>query len=330
MEEFVYATFPIFYVLGIVLTVTVPIIMILFWKKIMPSVLRKLFWISRKKLPILLLCHDSGRSIFTSIIERQGEGIVKTKEDKYKILPRFAPKFPLAQLIKQHLQAQKEANLSQSIVKNSATNPETETESEEVTEQSTNQQNGKTVPPDFHSPLDVIPQLDLPQIFNITGLKENFLLDYSDFINKRSTIVGLNLPLFLGYTGKLCLLNPEALALYEAGEMFVRTSEGDIFNPKGIEGKKKEDAMQPLLLLNPRKIQEIIYEGFDQSQVAGIVADTEEEMRLRLGGGGLGGNWKLIILIVIIMLAALGALFFLPQLFGGQAPTAILHSILHR
>lgn len=140
-----------------------------------------------------------------------------------------------------------------------------------------------------------------------------YVRDYSDYMNKRSTMIGLGLPFFVGYSGKLCLLNPEALALYEAGEMMVRTEDKTMFNPRKIKGKEIGDALQPLLLLEPRKIKNIISSGFDETQIAAIVADSELI-------GYYGRPWLKkylpIIGILIIVGAGIAALVFLPQILG--------------
>lgn len=138
-----------------------------------------------------------------------------------------------------------------------------------------------------------------------------YMRDYSDFMNKRSNMIGLGLPMFLGYSGKLCLLNPEALALYEAGEMKVHTEDLTMFNPHDHKGKDEAKAMQPLLLLEPRKIKNIIKQGFDETQIAAIVVDSELI-------GFLGRPWikKYLPIIGIIMIvgAVVMALIFLPQI----------------
>lgn len=163
------------------------------------------------------------------------------------------------------------------------------------------------------------PETDSPT--SLTFLKDNFVLDYSDFVVKRTNLIGLDLPLFVGYTGKLCLLNPEALALYEAGNMMIKTEDTVLFNPHNIANKKIEDALQPLLLMDPRKIKQIISEGFDQSQIAGVVADTEEIARL---GQALSPKMKLLIAIIMLALLAGLAVIFLPKLISGSPPMAIL------
>ena len=140
-----------------------------------------------------------------------------------------------------------------------------------------------------------------------------YVRDYSDWIVKRCNLIGLGLPFFVGYSGKLCLLNPEALALYEAGEIMVETEDGTLFNPNKVRGKMREDAFQPLLLLDPRKTKEIINEGFDEAQMAAIVVDSELIGAL---GRGFGKYLPIVAIVVVIAFVLLG-LMFLPQILQG-------------
>jgi hypothetical protein len=279
LEEFFFLTFQLFYVLGMVVCFTGLPLFILFWKRWMPKAARTLFWAARRGTPPLLLVHDSGRGEITTVIERKGEGIVMTKEGKYKILPRVMPKTPLEEQIVQKItEAAQEQNPS----------------------------------PDG-TPVEV--EVDVPEDAKkpsrLSILKDKFILDYSDWIIKRCMLVGMKMPFWVGYTGKLCLLNPEALALYEAGEMVVRTEDKTLFNPNKVEGKTIKDALSPLLLIDSRKIQQIIFNGFDQSQIAGVVADSEEIARL---GRGLSKTMiSAIIILVIILILGLG-MFVLPQI----------------
>jgi hypothetical protein len=289
LEELFFVTLPIFYVIGMVVAFTGIPLFILFWKRWLPLPARTLFWASRRRTPPLILCHDSGRGEITTIKERKGEGIVITAQGKYKILPRWTPKFSMLR--------------------------ELPKEEEETTGQA------EDAKPDSH------PETDLNEALDIKVLHKNFLLDYSDWIVKRTNLVGMNLPLWFGYTGKLCLLNPEALALYEAGEMMVKTEDGSLFNPHNIKDKKVKEALQPLLLLDPRKINQIIYNGFDQSQIAGVVADSEELTRL---GMGISPKMKALFGIIIIVVLALMAIFFLPQLLGGQSAGKSIPHIVQR
>lgn len=292
LEDFFYLTMSLFYIVGMVFCFVGIPFMIYFYKRKIPKAARTLFWAGLRREPPLLLCHDSGRGELTTIKERKGEGIVMTAQGKYKILPRWRARIPLS------------AMLGQNKLEPEVPAPITEGEQQVNAQEEAPQQ--PQVP--------VTPEINLQSVFNVKLLKENFILDYSDWIVKRTFLVGLDLPFFVGYTGKLCLLNPEALALYEAGDMMIRTEDEMMFNPNKLEGKTTENAMQPLLLLDSRKIQQIIYEGFDQSQIAGVVADSEELARI---GQGISPKMKVILAIIVIGILAAAGLFFLPQIMSG-------------
>jgi hypothetical protein len=107
--------------------------------------------------------------------------------------------------------------------------------------------------------------------------------------------------------------------LYEAGEMAIETEEGKLFNPQKLKGIAKSEwnrtiqaALQPLLLIDPRKIGKIIYQGFDQSQINALIEDAKESERI--GKGKF--NMKMILIAIIIMIGAAAAIYFLPQLMG--------------
>lgn len=303
LEDFFIITMPIFYVFGMLALLVGFPFSIYYYKRKIPKAVKTLFWSGIRREPPLLLCHDSGRGELTTIHERRGEGIVMTAQGKYKILPRYMPKQPFSALLGEQSATSKAAQ-----PQTSATEEDTSEQQDAEVSQTPQTATGREV--------------DLHKVFNIKFLKENFILDYSDWVVKRTSLVGLDLPFFIGYTGKLCLFNPEALALYEAGEMLIRTEDTILFNPNNIPDKSIDNALQPLLLLDSRKIQQIIYEGFDQSQIAGIVADSEELARI---GQGLSSHMKLILSIILIVVVAGAALFFLPQIinyFQNPAPQA--------
>jgi len=255
---------------GYITVFTVPWLIPLLWKKLLPSAARTMFWAARRKQPPALICHDSGRSQFTLVKERRGSGVVFTDTGKYKILPRYRLKTSTVQKKKE---------------------------------------DGKTTKP--------VPELsgDKKEILKqvqgrLSELKDRYILDYTDWIVKRSMLIGLDLPLFVGYSGKLCLLNPEALALYEAGELYIKTEDETMFNPHELDGKEMEDAFQPLMLIDPRKIKEIINDGFDQAQIAAIVVDSE---LIGLQGRGMGRYLPYFMIIGVVIVALL-AIFLLPSI----------------
>lgn len=135
------------------------------------------------------------------------------------------------------------------------------------------------------------------------------LEDYRDWVTKRSFLIGLDSPIFIGYSGSLCLLNPSAMALVEAGEMHIQTPEG--FYPKLPEGKTVKDIKQPLMLIDPRKAKGIINKMFDETQIAAVLADVKLLGKLDLS------RFLPIILIVVVVVAALGLLLAFPDLLSG-------------
>jgi len=141
-----------------------------------------------------------------------------------------------------------------------------------------------------------------------------FHLDYSHWISKRTYLLGMPTPFFVGYTGVLCLLNPDALALFEAGDLKVETSEGTWFNPHNVKNKNEEDAIQPLMLLDPRKIGSFITRYFHQSQISGVIHCAEE--RARIGMGAILKKFLIFILIFIVVMGVILAITYLPKLLG--------------
>jgi hypothetical protein len=139
-------------------------------------------------------------------------------------------------------------------------------------------------------------------------LGDRFIFDYSDWVTKRTTLIGLGMPFFIGYTGKLCLMNPLALALFEAGEMAVDTEDQTMFNPHGLKDKKIEDAVKPIMLLDGRLINAVIEKSYDTSQIAAICQVSEDIGRK--GRGLFGGKFPIVIAIILIVMLALGAVFF--------------------
>ena len=312
LEDFFFVTLSLFYIIGMVFCFTGLPIIILFWKRWIPKSARTLFWASRRKTPPLLLVHDSGRGELTTIHERKGEGIVMTAQGKYKILPRWLPKIPLKQMI---AEASEGLEPSPALAEGQEDAQPMQHDPDAPQPSTTSLgQSGSIMPSTQTTRQQGYREVDLPSIFNIKALRDNFILDYSDWIVKRTNLVGLDLPFFIGYTGKLCLLNPEALALYEAGQMAIRTEDTILFNPKNLPDKDQKDAFQPLLLMDARKIQQIIYEGFDQSQIAAVVADSEELARI---GEGMSPKIKILLAIVVIAVVAAAALFILPSIMGG-------------
>lgn len=269
MDLFFWLMYVFLPVVGIIALIGVPVLGTIFWKKVLPKVSRDLMWCKLKGMSPAIICHDSGRAELQMFQERRGSGVVMTNKGKYKILPRFTSidesNNPLAKII-----AEEQA----------VTNPD------------------EPVNPDETSMATPEAEKRLKKISKTL----NVLRDYSDFVTKRSILMGLGLPLFLGYSGKLCLFHPDALALYEAGQMQIKTE--DVTYYKG-DPKKQDEAPEPLILLDPRAIKVLINQGFDETQMAAVTTDAE-----LVGMIGRPSNaMKWILVVVIIVVAVLGILF---------------------
>lgn len=281
---------------GIVLMLVVPVVAIIFWKKILPKSARTLFWCKRRNMPPLLIVHDSGRAEITMISELEG-GAVMTRSGKFKLLPRF--------LVKRDLKG--------TTGKTETTTPATPKEAPVVADGSPpspvrrEEPELRFISPEEKSALEKLPPR-LQDIYN------RYFPDYSNIISRRCHLKGLGgLPFFLGYSGTACLMNPEALILYEAGEMAVQMNDVMKFNPNGIEGKTIAGVSQPLMIYDARVIKALIPETYDETQITAIA--TKSEM-IGLLGRGLGRYIPVITIVVIIVLAILGLMFVAPMLSG--------------
>lgn len=146
----------------------------------------------------------------------------------------------------------------------------------------------------------------LPQFTALEGNPKKYQKEYRDFVSKRATLIGLEgLPIWFGYSGKICLLNPEALALYEAGEMMIETGGKPMFNPNKKRGKKIRDALKPLMLIDPKKAKDLVNPQFDVTQIGAIITESENIGRLGISLG------KYAVPIAILMMVVVGAILFL-------------------
>jgi len=166
---------------------------------------------------------------------------------------------------------------------------------------------------EFDNPVEANPT-ETKKVESLRQIYEDYYLDYSTWNSKRSQLVGLNMPFFVGYSGKACLLNPEALALYEAAEMSVNIEGKMSFNPNELKGEELKgkpsarNAVQPLMPLDPRVIKEIINEGFDETQIAAIQTDSEMLGQL---GRGYGKLIPIAVILIIVVVVAVVAMNFL-------------------
>lgn len=269
------------------------------WFKRVPEISRMLEMASRLKLIPAIIAHDTGRAALTLLREYLGEGIVRTLDgERYKILPHFAPLFTPKKKKKPLIKELKMPS-------------------------------GDVVPLDS--------ELDEDSDDKEAEL-ELFMKEYRDLVGKRTILTGLDMPIFFGYSGKACLLNPEALALYEAGQMGIRTPDGKFSYLKPHESEDVGSAelwtrdtkrignpssgvrtmLQPLLLLDPRKISDLVGREFGVTQIQAIATDSEQIGRY--GRPSLGRF--AIPIIFLIILVIVGVLIFVmgPSLTEGFIP----------
>jgi hypothetical protein len=134
--------------------------------------------------------------------------------------------------------------------------------------------------------------------------KKQQILDYSsDWINKRSICVGLGLPIYFGYSGTLCLLNPECMAWYEAGQIFVPTDA----KPQPVTEEEKK-LPWPLMFLSALDMKKIINRRFDTSQIDALEIDARLEGAL---GRGMP-RWLIYVVIGILIVVVIAAVIFMP------------------
>jgi len=275
---FEWAWFWIFGSVGFIFILSSWLIPFLWFKKV-PEPARVLVECAQKGRVPAFIAHDSGRGRMISFIEKLGEGVVETSDGRYRILPRFVKiRNVLSNLAKLSNQAE--------------TNEET-LEAGELTE------NDNSVI--SSSPDNAVAKL------KERLKKHGYELDYfSDLMQRRSIMVGLNLPFYIAYSGKICLMNPMCQAWFQAGEVFIPTAD----NPEQPDGENKP---MPLMLLDPLEMKTIINQRFDTSQVNAIAIDSEE-----LGRAGRGmPSWVFPVALVAVLAAlAIGAFMFLPSMLG--------------
>ena len=107
------------------------------------------------------------------------------------------------------------------------------------------------------------------------------------------------------------MLNPDTLALAEMTE-HQPLKEGEVVpeNSNTKESKEGEEKPRPLLLLDPRKIKELVTKSYSESQMLAIIRDTEEIMRASMSLRRFTVPIAVIIVIVLLLMVAM-------QFFGG-------------
>lgn len=239
--------------------------------RVFPKTARTFIAAKRKNMIPALIVHDSGRALITLIREKIGGGICETEKGKYKILPKFVEA--------EEITAEDEARAFPEEDKD-------KNDSEDASE-NTDQNTAKK-----------------PSLKRIVGA-------LGDWVTKRCFLVGLGKPMFVGYSGKACLLNPLALALWEAGKLKIRNEAHKFIRKKvkGEDGKipKIEDLLEPLMLLDPRSAKAVITHAFDEAQIAAMCATSEDIGRI---GKGLP-KWVLPVGIILIVVVAAGLILLL-------------------
>jgi len=117
---------------------------------------------------------------------------------------------------------------------------------------------------------------------------------YSDLVLKRTFLEGTGVPLFFGYSGKICLMNPDVLALAEIASKLEAKKK-----KQTDDGKSKDKEETLITLLDPRKIKNLISGSYTESQALALVRDTEELMREELGSAR---KYMLPIMTIIIVM----------------------------
>lgn len=140
---------------------------------------------------------------------------------------------------------------------------------------------------------------------------------YSDFITKRALLTGLGLPILYGYSGTLCALNPEALALVESGDMILETADMPVKAEKA-KNKSLKELLRPLMILDPRKIKEVLNSSYDESQIGACLVDSE--MIGMLGRPSQLKKYIPLFLILGILVVGAIAVLMVPDLLGGVMP----------
>jgi len=231
-----YLWFFVFPFVGVVMLIVTPVLFWLLWFRYLNPTARKLNKYIRKKIPIVAITFDTGRTILCGLIERRGEGVVMTDHGTYKILPRI---------------------------------PEEDEETKKG------------------------------------SAEEDF---FKDLVLKRSILEGSNSPFFVGYSGKICMLNPDTLALAEMTEHKpLSEDEVTLESPEPASDPKKA---RPLLLIDPKRIKDFVSGAFSESQMIAIIRDTEEVMRASMGFRRFAIPITVIVVIMLMMMIAM-------QMFGG-------------
>lgn len=238
--------------------------------RVIPKTARTFIAAKRKNMIPALIVHDSGRAVITLVREKMGGGICVTEKGKYKCLPKYV-------------------------------------EADEVSEE-----DERAAFPKEHEKSknqDAATEKNLTEAARKPALKRLVAM-FGDWVTKRCILVGLGKPMLVGYSGKACLLNPVALALWEAGKLKIRDENHQFMRKKVRDSKTKEipdidDLLQPLMFLDPRAAKAVISASYDEAQIAAMCVDSEQ---IGMIGKGLP---KWVLPLGIILIVAIAGIFLL-------------------
>ena len=94
----------------------------------------------------------------------------------------------------------------------------------------------------------------------------------AEAVSKRFFLEDTGCPIFLGHGGTLCLTNPEVLALVEQAKSP---------NPTVIKGDDDKER----ILIDPRRLEELIPKNYDESQLNAVINDIWMIARAEKGLG---------------------------------------------
>jgi hypothetical protein len=220
-----------------------------FWVRVVPYASKYMYRLKRKGLALAIVVADTSRSAFAMIVERRGEGIVVTGEDKYKLLPRYT----VLPTEEEKRQKRKEEGSKKRLGEDTA---------EEGTE------SGESSPPD--PPQETITEKD-PEV----------PLNYADYSIKRSFLADVgSVPFFVAYHGSICLFDPLLLALAESCEMkeSIPRKEADSQENKMPKALPSEIVNFPSAM-SLKKVREFIKNVFEETQYKAIIDEIELSLR---------------------------------------------------
>lgn len=272
--------------IGWISVFSIPWLVPFLYYKVIPKTARTFIAAKRKNMIPALIVHDSGRAVIVLVKEKMGGGICVTEQGRYKLLPKYV-----------------EAEEITSVEEAAAFPEEAESKNKTAgSEEETTESETETTKPRLKTLIKM----------------------FGDWVTKRCILVGLGKPMLIGYSGKACLLNPSALALWEAGKMKIRDQEHRWMREKVKQNEKGEpdengkipkiqELLQPLMLLDARACKAVISPAYDESQIAAMCVDSE---KIGMIGRGLP-KWALPLILIVVVV---GGLAFLIMVLTGVIP----------